>query len=424
MNKMKVVLEHELRTTMLRPSFLFFAFGVPIISILIFAGVSIYQAQKEESPAEEEAFEFEVEGYVDESGLIRAIPEEIPDGILLPYAKEELAKTAMEDGEISAYYIIPEDYLVSGELVYVYPDSRSLLAEGQGWLMGRVLMLNLLDENRELADLVWYPIELKETDTAPPDPASGSGTGEDCSGLASDCDSNGLVQFLPALMAVLFYIFLMSSSSLLVRTVSVEKENRTIEMLLISLKPTELLAGKILGLGLAGLLQTIAWVGSIYFVMRTGGQTLGLPEGFNIPASLVVWAVLFFLFGFLLYASLMTGVGAMVPKLKEVSQASTLATIPLLIGYIVGLIAPMAQATEGILVVGLSLFPFTSPILMMMRLADGAVPFWQPMLALVLMATTAYLLFRLVSALFNAQNLLSGQPFSFGRFFKAIIQRA
>lgn len=424
MKKMMVVLEHELRTTMLRPSFLFFAFGVPIISILIFAGVSIYQAQKAESPAEEEAFEFEIEGYVDESGLIRAIPEDIPDGILIPYETEELAKKALEDGEISAYYIIPEDYLVSRELVYVYPDTKSLLAEGQGWLMGRVMMLNLLGEDRQLADMVWYPMELKEINTAPVDPGAGTGAGEDCSGLASGCDSNGLVQFLPALMAILFYVFLMSSSSLLVRTVSMEKENRTIEMLLISLKPSELLAGKIIGLGLAGLLQTIAWVGSIYFVMRTGGQTLSLPEGFSIPTSLVVWAVLFFLFGFLLYASLMTGVGAMVPKLKEVSQASTLATIPLLVGYIIGLIAPMAQATTSLLVVVLSIFPFTAPILMMMRLADGGVPIWQPVLTLVLMAGTAYLLFRLVSALFNAQNLLSGQPFSFGRFFKAVFQRA
>lgn len=423
MNKIRVVIEHELRTTMLRRSFLFFAFGVPLIAVLIYAGVTIYRSQQQETSVEDETFEFEVEGYVDVSGVIRSIPEEIPQDILVRYETEELANQAMQRGDISAYFIIPEEYLESGKLVYVYPQDKSLLADGQGWLLSRVLMLNLLGEDRQLADMVWYPLDLKETDTAPFDPASGVGAGEDCTGLASACESNGLVQFLPALMAVLFYVFLMSSSSLLVRTVSVEKENRTIEMLLISLKPGELIAGKIIGLGAAGLLQTIAWVGSIYFVLRTGGQTLSLPEGFSIPADLLVWAVLFFIFGYLLYASLMTGVGAMVPKLKEVNQASTLATIPLLAGYIVGLIAPMAQATTGLLVVVLSIFPFTAPILMMMRLADGAVPFWQPVLALALMLVTAYLLFRLVSALFNAQNLLSGQPFSFGRFFKAVLQK-
>ena len=70
------------------------------------------------------------------------------------------------------------------------------------------------------------------------------------------------------------------------------------------------------------------------------------------------------------------------------------------------------------------MFPLTAPVLMMMRLTDGSVPLWQLLLSAALMLATAYLIVRAVAAMFHAQNLLSGQPFSAKRFFGALLRRA
>jgi ABC-2 type transport system permease protein len=215
----------------------------------------------------------------------------------------------------------------------------------------------------------------------------------------------------------------MINSNLLAESVSSEKANRTIEVLMLSVTPRQMLAGKIVGLGIAALLQTIAWLGAVYIVLTAGGPALNLPRGFTFPASLLVWGLVFFLLGFAIYASLMAGVGACASKLKEASQASFVVLSPLMAGYLVGLIAPLTEASREALPVALSLFPLTAPVVMVMRLVEGSVPAWQLLLSVGLMVATAYLIVRAVAAIFRAQYLLSGQSFSLPRFFGALLGR-
>ena len=276
--------------------------------------------------------------------------------------------------------------------------------------MRRTLLVNLLEGDIELADRVWSPVYLY-TSTLTPTAQSSSQTGE----------SSELVRFFPAIMAILFYVFLLTASNMLLRNVSSEKENRTIEVLMLSVTPRQLLVGKIAGLGIAGLIQTVAWVGTVFAMMTIGGKTINLPSDFSFPVSLLVWGLLYFVLGFAIYASLMAGVGALVPKLKEANQASFVAMTPLLIGYMIGLLAPLADATQAALPTFFSLFPLTAPIVMMMRLTAGEVPLWQLLLAAGLMAISAYGIIRAVAAMFHTQHLLSGQPFSVRRFFKAFL---
>jgi ABC-2 type transport system permease protein len=94
--------------------------------------------------------------------------------------------------------------------------------------------------------------------------------------------------------------------------------------------------------------------------------------------------------------------------------------IPLIVGYLVGLFAPIAGITHKALPFALSLFPLTSPVVMVMRLVDGDVPTWQLLLSAGLVYLTAWLALRLAAAMFHAQNLLSGQPFSMSRYLKAL----
>jgi ABC-2 type transport system permease protein len=426
MNKTLLVLRHELITTLRRPLFLLVAFGIPLLVILIFAGVRIIKGGSTDSgdaTSSTGTFGLKVEGYVDQSGLISVIPADIPADHLVAYVDEEQAQQALESGEIAAYYIVPEDYVETGGIFYVYPDTTPLTSGGQAWLMRRTLLLNLLGGNAELANQVWDPMNLEVTNLAP-EPQHDRYSGEDCSRPGFVCESSLLVRYLPSIMAVFFFTFFMSGSNQLFSNIRSEKGNRTIEVLMLTITPRQMLAGKIMGLGLAGLLHTIAWVGTVFVLMKIGGQTLNLPQEFTFPASILAWALVFFLLGFAVYASLMAGLGALVPDMKESGHASFVVMTPLFAGYVVGILAPAAQATHAALPTALSLFPLTAPIVMVMRLTVGGVPAWQLLLSVGLMLVTAYGIIRAVAAMFHAQNLLSGQPFSVKRFFRALMGRA
>ena len=146
-----------------------------------------------------------------------------------------------------------------------------------------------------------------------------------------------------------------------------------------------------------------------------------IPENFAFPVHILIWSLLLFLGGFLLYASLMAGAGALVPRMKEAGLASFIIAAPLFFGYLVGLFAPLSEEGDALLVIALSLFPLTAPVVMVMRLTDGAVPWWQLAISIGITYLGAYLALRAAAAAFRAQNLISGQPFSLGKYFRAMV---
>ncbi|MEN8172921.1 MAG: ABC transporter permease [Chloroflexota bacterium] len=426
MRKTLLVMRQELIATFSRPSYLFFAYGIPIIAVLVLSVVNIIQSKSTENTAaavsSETEFQLETEGFVDDAGLIQTISDDFQDH-LLRYETEDLAKQALQSGEISAFYIIPEDYLASGQVDYVYPDDRSYLSDGQQWVIKSVLNFNLLDGDSELADQIWNPIQHLEVRNLADEFNGGVISREDCSRPGADCESNELIRLMPSILVVIFFIAFMSSSNMLFASIGTEKENRTIELLMLSISPRQLLAGKTLALGIAGLSQTLVWLSAIYFSLNMGGSILKLPVGFVFPVEIVAWGLVFFIGGFALYASLMAGAGALVPKMKESGIANHIAMAPLFFGYIYGLFAPLVGATTSPLTAFLSFLPLTSPVVMVMRLTDSLVPLWHLLLSVVLLFIAAYLTFQVIAAMFNAQNLLSGQPFSARRYLRALTGR-
>jgi len=286
------------------------------------------------------------------------------------------------------------------------------------------LNLNLLDGDLELADQIWNPIWTLDVRSIAPVVQGTSISGEDCSRPGAACESNELIHLMPSILVAIFFITFLSSSNMLFNSIGIEKENRTMELLMLSINPQQLLAGKILALGTAGLTQTVFWLSAIYISFNLGGSTLSLPDGFQFPAEIVAWGLVFFIGGFALYASLMAGVGALVPKMKEAGSASIIAISPLFLGYVFGLLAPLAGAANSPLIVFLSIFPMTSPVVMVMRLTAYHVPIWQSLLSIVLLYITAYLSLQMVTAMFHAQNLLSGQPFSVRNYLRAMTGRS
>jgi ABC-2 type transport system permease protein len=172
---------------------------------------------------------------------------------------------------------------------------------------------------------------------------------------------------------------------------------------------------------MAGILQGICWLGALFICFQIGGSTLSLPENFTFPVTILVWGLALFIGGFCLYAGLMAGAGALVPNMKEAGSANLIVLMPMFLGYIVGLMSPMSEAANATLPTILSIFPLTAPVVMIMRLSDSVVPLWQLLLSVGLTCAAAYLTLRAVSAMFHAQNLLSGQPFSLRRYIRTLL---
>lgn len=411
MNKTFLVMRYEISTTLKSKSFLFVAFVLPLIGALIFAGVSLIQSGSGNAfsglAGSSDADELHVEGYVDENGLMTAIPASVPAGILIPYASEESAHRALDAGEIAAYYIIPPDYLEQGDLIYVYPEYRIASSEGQSWAMRTAIFDNLLGNDVERIIRARQAMDVQVNALSPDE-------GRD--------DDNPLTFFIPYATMMIFYMVIMMAASMLLNSVNNEKKNRVMEVLLVSITPRQMLSGKIVGLGLLGLLQMVIWAGMGYTLLRISGRTLSLPADFMLPPSILVWGIIFFLLGYAVYASLMAGLGALVPNMKEASQAVILVIWPLIIPMF--LVSVLIEKTHSPIAIGLSLFPLTAPTAMITRLAAGGVPFWQPALAAGLLLVTAILIVRSVARMFRAQTLLSGQEFSARRFFSALLGRA
>jgi ABC-2 type transport system permease protein len=410
MNRILLVLKNEIITLLSRRSFWLTALGIPILGTLIFVLVGAVKGNAAASQTVSQAFsspqETLPEGYVDLAGIIRQIPPEIPQGTYESFPDEAAARQALQAGEISSFYVVSPDFIQSGQVTYVRPDFNPLATIGNTsygftWL----LHLNLAGGNATFASLVNGPIKLEDVSlaTAPqPD------------------ESNPLAYWTPYAITLLFYALIIGASSLLLSNVSKEKENRMMEILLTSVTPRQLLTGKIIGLGIVGFGQTLIWLGTTYILATLSGSTFRLPAGINLPASFVTWGLVFFLLGYAVYASLMAGLGALAPNLREASQATFVIMLPLMIPLFLSSSVFMSEPNGGIATV-LSLFPLTAPVAMMARISAGGVAWWQAPVAAVLLALTAVLILRTVARMFRAQALLAGQGFNTKKFLRALV---
>jgi ABC-2 type transport system permease protein len=410
MKKTLIVLKNELLTTIKRKSFILTLLLLPLIGLIFTLVVGnrdqtsgITSLISKLTTTEEEKLSI---GLLDDTRNITKIPDELKDQIKL-YTTKESANIDLGSGFIKAFYFIPEDYVQKGEIVVYRPDFNPLSAGNDNYLIETLINSALLSENPEIMNLVSTAPKFK-TELLSPEPQRDPG--------------HQLTFFLPYIVTFLFYIVILGSSSMMLNSITNEKSNRVIEILLTSITPMQLLSGKIVALGLVGLLQTIVWSGTGLFILRLSGRSFALPIEFQLPTSILVWGIIFFILGYILYASLMAGVGALVSNLKEASQSTTILVIPMVIPLV--LLAPVIQNPNGALAIFLSLFPFTSPVSMMTRLSAGNVPFWQILLAIILLLVSAYWIVRSVSSFFRAQYLLSGKEFKIKYFIDAMLGKS
>lgn len=409
MKKTFLVLINELKTTVLRKSFIITLLLFPAIGLI----VTLLIGNKNQTSgitsllSEMVAPEKKVAiiGISDQAGIINAIPDEFKDEVFLTNS-EDKGLQELKANKISALYSIPSDYIENGEITVYQSDFNPLSASNDNHLIETIINLSLLSNHPDIQKLaISYP-EFAYQILAP-EPQRDPGS--------------QLTFFIPYIVTFLFYIIILTSASLMLNSVTKEKSNRVIEILLTSISPEQLLSGKIVALGLVGLLQTVVWTGSGYFILQMSGKSFSLPSVFLLPPSFLIWGIVFFICGYLLYASFMAGVGALVANIREASQATILIVIPMVIPL--ALIAPIIESPNGNLATILSIFPLTAPVTMMTRLAAGPVPFWEIILAIILLFISIFWVTRSISRLFRAQYLLSGKEFKIKFLFNALFGR-
>lgn len=405
-----LVLKNEFLAVVTRKSFLLTLILIPLTSFIVLMVITGIQKKTgaDAGAALENLFmpgaQETVEGFVDQSGLMKAIPTGYEDK-LIPFTAESDAMKAINEGKVDAYYLIPLDYLETGNIIYVRPDFNPMGGANQSSAVKALTAFNLAGGDQSLAYRIQNPINVQEVDLS-----------------ASQRDENNwLTFFLPYVITFLFYIVILTSSSLMLNSIANEKVNRVMEILMTSITPRQMLTGKIIALGLAGLLQTVVWLGAGMLLLKISGRSFPLAAAIQLPGTILIWGILFFLFGYAVYASLMAGIGALVPNLREGSQLTTVVIMPMVVPLM--FVGTLLNTPDSPLAVFLSLFPFTSPVTMMMRISATSVPIWQIGLALVLLAGTAWLLVRACAGLFKAQNLLTGQTVNIMGFVKALAGR-
>jgi ABC-2 type transport system permease protein len=179
---------------------------------------------------------------------------------------------------------------------------------------------------------------------------------------------------------VLIYLSLQAWGQFVAQGVVEEKSSRVVELLLSTVQPWQLMAGKVAGIGLVGLLQiVIVAAGGAIAALATGALTISA----SATAGTVMWLVVWYLLGFFSYALVLAAASALVSRQEEIAGVVTPILMLLVVPYVLGVSILPAQPDSSLIEV-LSLIPLFAPTLMPMRLAFGGVPGWQVGLAVVL----------------------------------------
>lgn len=174
-------------------------------------------------------------------------------------------------------------------------------------------------------------------------------------------------------VGILLFVALQTCGQMVAQGVVEEKTSRVVELLLATMRPWQLMAGKVAGIGAIGLVQVALLTG----VGVGAASVVGLTDSIRLDlGTTALWATAWFIVGFAMYALLFAALAALVSRQEEVASVTSPILVLMMLPYIVGVsVAPWAP--DNPLVVWLSYLPFTSPLIMPIRVALGAVPDWQ-----------------------------------------------
>lgn len=388
MNKIWLIIQREVLNRVQKKSFLIATILLPLIFPAIMA-VLVYVAMEQKKNATKN-----VVHYVDESGFF------LPDTSKFIFKKfdgkiEDAKKAFQKDDSYGLLYVPAFDLSSPKGLAFYTKVNPSPTEVGdlEGMLEDRVkdLKMQKFNIDKKILDSLKTDISIQNVNL--------SETGDE-----KKSDSNILFGVGMA-GGIMMYMFIFIYGAQIMQGIIEEKTSKVVEVIVSSVKPFQLMMGKIIGLASVGLLQFLIWIILIttvssvvlgLFGLEMPQQQMGqqnpqvqqaqsveiLNALSQIPFTYIISVFLFFfLGGYLLYGALFAAVGSAVDSPAEAQQFMFPITIPLLISYF-GLFTFTLQDPHGTVSVWLSIIPFTSPIAMMGRIGFG-VPAWQLALSMV-----------------------------------------
>jgi ABC-2 type transport system permease protein len=280
------------------------------------------------------------------------------------------------DGRLDGYLLLPVDALSSsvaeyyGKSVTNRFDLRLMDRAVEEVLVGRRLQAEGLDPQRIKG--LTRPLDLKTFRVS-------------ASGEKAD---RGITFIFSTVLMMLIYVSVLMWGQALMTGVIEEKTSRVVEMAVSAMSPWDLLFGKLIGVGAAGLTQLAVWVASLAAFAAFGGSMMPAGEGQmpEVTPLLLGSFLVYFLLGYFLYGAMYAAIGASVNTVQEAQNLAFPAMMPVIASVV--MFPVVLQSPDSTLSVVLSLVPFATPILMFLRITVLTPPMWQIALSIVLTAST------------------------------------
>jgi len=400
MNKTLLIFRHEFLHTIRRKGFIIMTLTVPVLALL---AIGIFQLIS--TTSRPPVIETTTIGYVDEAG---GFDHYTTQGHIemVRFNTTDEATTALIDGDVSEYFVIPSDYMSTG-VINRYTLERQLETPPTiATVIKNFLTSNLL-EGKVPADTVYLiesPLNLVVTRLTE--------TGE----VAAEQGGYGNA-IIPGIFSLLLALSLVLSSTYMVQGLGDEKENRLIEVLLSSVSTRQLLIGKVLGLGTTGLVQVVVWLISAPLLLNLASSTFGgFISTIQIPANFLILGIFYFILGYLLFAALSVGTGAISPNAREGQQLSMiytlLAFVPLWFSSIL-FIFPNSPIW-----LALTIFPITAPVATMLRLGVSDIAAWELAVSIAVLVLSIIGILYLAIRAFRVYLLMYGKRPTWGEIIR------
>ena len=251
---------------------------------------------------------------------------------------------------------------------------------------------------------------------------------------------SGMKVIFGLILGLLLYMFVFVYGSMILRSVLEEKTSRIVEIIISSVKPTQLMLGKIIGTSLVAFTQIFIWIALSLAISTLASSFMGVSSSelnsvdlndaqvasvldsaltaiFNLPLlNILIAFILFFISGLFLYGSLFAAVGAAVDSETDANQFMLPLSMPLIIGLYVGMFT-VQEDPSGTIPTIFSHIPFTSPIVMMMRIPYG-VPIYEQLISLSILVATFFAIVWFAAKIYRVGILMYGQKPSYKDLYK------
>ncbi len=290
-----------------------------------------------------------------------------------PAVRAQLAKK-LDHSELEGYVWLDDDAIASRHVVFTTRRMGDFILRGRlGDALSYALAAQrMVKQGSNPADIaaILQPVELSAVRAG--------------NAAATYNALRGAVVVFILMFVMLFS--LLSYGVMVMRSVMEEKSSRITEVLMCAASAQELMAGKILGTGSVGLTQIGVWLSIAGFGASRSLYLRTAMTALDVGPSLIVYFVIFYTLGYLLYSAIFAGVGAIFNSIDEAQQWNFVVVLPLVAAS--AMILPVATSSDSTIAVAASLFPFCSPILMFERIAVHSPPPWQVVLSLLLLIAT------------------------------------